>query len=868
MRTSVFLAALVAAAHASQWCVSENEVPSASAFYRGTYKDFALYAGGPSVAGCVPIAPYTSGNDGLWLLQFEEERRMADVIAHLAKAPGVSLVHKTPRSIVVSGGDVVPAQLSLDACGTERGMDIMPLPTHVVTKPKQMSARLLASSKKPRSEQIQAIVDMVSQAQIVGGIHFLEEIYTRNSYSDQLYRGVDWVEARYRDYNMTTERIPFRADMAPNVVATLPGVTSPSVVVVVGAHLDSRNTNTNDATNPAPGADDNASGTVALLEIARLIFQNNLQFDYTLKFCAFTGEEQGLLGSAHLAQLWKGQGMDIEVMFNADMLGWTLPGQPINVGFKDASVDLPLTAKIRDMIPQYVAGVGTAMSASCCSDYLSFNREGYSAVGFFENGGAASNYPHYHTETDLEMYLNTEQLRTHTQAMLAAVLTYTGLLPARAARAPAAKKAYRVANGGDIMPTRATYVYITPVDVAGSAVVPNANVSVIAVYDRTDAQAGWKPVDINADLPKYLVRSRHAEDRVNLKKAYGKNLVPITEEYYIQATGEVGERKAHSCGNVMLIPGAGMRKRSEMTLPVVSAKAQDKKDEYMAKVTSPNCESVLRGMSGDQPIMVNDQPLTLRTRYSFVPDNLYAAEWMAEWMLDNAGCDDIIFQSFIVTSWGITRNVICVKLGSQHPEEIVVLGAHFDSISSANGGDSAAYAPGAVDNGSGATSVMMVAQALRDFQPKRTIHYVMFSGEEQGLYGSTHYVSVAQQEGRDIKAALIMDMTAYSNNYFGVTFEGTQDAAIVLLMANAVENLEYLKRTLGSQLEFQLAHNSFGSDHVPFQRAGIPAILLIEKDDTDYPGYHRTTDTVAYANWDQMRDIARVILGQVVDYSA
>lgn len=88
-------------------------------------------------------------------------------------------------------------------------------------------------------------------------------------------------------------------------------------------------------------------------------------------------------------------------------------------------------------------------------------------------------------------------------------------------------------------------------------------------------------------------------------------------------------------------------------------------------------------------------------------------------------------------------------------------------------------------------------------------------------------------------------------------------------MNNANDNLDFLKGAtgLGSQLSMQYNWNSYGSDHVPFQQAGYAGILHIERDDTNYPGYHRPTDQVNYANWNQLRDIARIVVGQVCDYA-
>eukprot|EP01060_Flectonema_neradi_P018716 TRINITY_DN2561_c0_g1_i1.p1 TRINITY_DN2561_c0_g1~~TRINITY_DN2561_c0_g1_i1.p1 ORF type:complete len:449 (+),score=83.54 TRINITY_DN2561_c0_g1_i1:43-1389(+) len=416
-----------------------------------------------------------------------------------------------------------------------------------------------------------------------------------------------------------------------------------------------------------------------------------------------------------------------------------------------------------------------------------------------------------------------------------------------------------------------TYIYTAPHDTTGAANIPFTNMTVVSYSKKLNTiPEGYSAINIDAHLPKYLVRSHPGSDQTTLKKAYGNDAVQVGPEHFILATSEVLERKAHSCGSLVLNPVTGDDvRRSEMRIPEVSpsTSSMDVKSDYMSEITDKNMESILRMLSGEDPIEVDGSTTKLLTRYSFVDQNRQAAEWAGSWLIEHAACDDVEYQTFTV-SGQLTRNVICKKIGKTEPSEIVVVGAHFDSISSANGGDSATFAPGAIDNGSGSATVMAVANALKEHQNGKTIHFILFSGEEQGLYGSTHYVSVAQQEGLKIRCALILDMTAYSNRYFGVIIEGTNDAAIKQLMENADTNLQYLSSTLGSSLSIQHNHRSFGSDHVPFQRAGIPAILHIERDDTNYPGYHRTTDTVAYANFDQMRDIGRVMLGQVMDYSA
>ena len=174
---------------------------------------------------------------------------------------------------------------------------------------------------------------------------------------------------------------------------------------------------------------------------------------------------------------------------------------------------------------------------------------------------------------------------------------------------------------------------------------------------------------------------------------------------------------------------------------------------------------------------------------------------------------------------------------------------------------SSGRAPGAVDNGSGTVAVMLLAKIFAKYSHDRTIHFVAFGAEEQGLHGSAEYVRQAQANGDKVVAALTMDMIAYSNKYYGVLIEGTQNAAIQELMALVERNT----KTYGGELSVMTTDKSFGSDHVSFQRAGIPAILAIERDDTNYPYYHQSSDTVKHVNKGQCTDIVKSLAATLVD---
>ena len=106
-----------------------------------------------------------------------------------------------------------------------------------------------------------------------------------------------------------------------NVVATLPGTQAASRdrIYVVSGHYDSRNTEIMDATGDAPGANDDASGTAAVMEMACVMARH--QFDATLVFMTVAAEEQGLLGAAHWAEQARLKNVNLQGMFTNDIIG-------------------------------------------------------------------------------------------------------------------------------------------------------------------------------------------------------------------------------------------------------------------------------------------------------------------------------------------------------------------------------------------------------------------------------------------------------------------------------------------------------------------------------------------------------------------
>ncbi len=203
---------------------------------------------------------------------------------------------------------------------------------------------------------------------------------TRNLFSEGLHsssRGVfaarDWLAGQFGDVAKAgggrltvnldtfvqpkTDYIP-RAVETSSVYATLPGDDPSRGTIVISSHYDSRNSDGNDATLDAPGADDNGSGTSAVLEAARAMAGSH--FKSTIVFACFDGEEQGLFGSGHFAKKLKDAGVRVEANFNNDIMGASLghDGERAPSDVRLFSEALPYGAK-----PSLVNATGTENDA-------------------------------------------------------------------------------------------------------------------------------------------------------------------------------------------------------------------------------------------------------------------------------------------------------------------------------------------------------------------------------------------------------------------------------------------------------------------------------------------------------------------------
>lgn len=318
----------------------------------------------------------------------------------------------------------------------------------VATKPARSSQPAASAG---RQQQIARIVREIDARNIENTIRKLVSFGTRNTLSSQNdpTRGIgaarDWLFGEFSKAaaqsggRMTVEKQTFEQPkaarvatptMITNVVATLKGTQPESAgrTYVVSGHYDSMCTSPTDAKCDAPGANDDASGTAAVLEMARVMARH--KFDATIIFMAVAGEEQGLLGATYFAEQAKQKGMDIEAMFTNDIIGNSLGGNGVRdarsvrvfsegvpsnekteeatvrrgVGGENDSASRQLARFIKETGERYVRGIRVTMVYRRDrylrgGDHIPFLERGFAAVRFTEPN---EDYRHQHQNVRIE----------------------------------------------------------------------------------------------------------------------------------------------------------------------------------------------------------------------------------------------------------------------------------------------------------------------------------------------------------------------------------------------------------------------------------------------------------------------------------
>jgi len=220
---------------------------------------------------------------------------------------------------------------------------------------------------------------------------------------------------------------PFEHSWGQNsVIATIPGKRNSTVVV--GAHQDSINLFLPSIFS-APGADDDGSGTVTILEALRVLLTSDDiakgKGENTVEFHWYSAEEGGLLGSQAIFSHYEKTGRDVKAMLQQDMTGFvqgTLDaGKKESVGVITDFVDPALTTFIKEIVTEYcdIPYVETKCGYAC-SDHASASKAGYPSAFVIESAFEDSD-KHIHTSDDTISYLSFDHMLQHARLTLGLV---------------------------------------------------------------------------------------------------------------------------------------------------------------------------------------------------------------------------------------------------------------------------------------------------------------------------------------------------------------------------------------------------------------------------------------------------------------
>ncbi len=221
-----------------------------------------------------------------------------------------------------------------------------------------------------------------------------------------------------------------------------------------------------------------------------------------------------------------------------------------------------------------------------------------------------------------------------------------------------------------------------------------------------------------------------------------------------------------------------------------------------------------------------------------------AADWLVtQWQLIAAGRSDIHVTK-VYRGTDLMPNVVLSIDGTDLPEQILVLGAHLDSVNWRDAGGVPhrnERAPGADDDASGVAGLSEVLRAIvaHDFHPQRTVQLMAYSGEEFGLYGSSYLAASYASNQRDVVGVLQLDMTNYNGSDADITIiddytDAEQNGFLEQLVAN------YLPSLLVAHSECDYGC----SDHASWTQQGYAASFPFEAAfGEDNPWIHSSGDT-------------------------
>jgi len=305
----------------------------------------------------------------------------------------------------------------------------------------------IQASEETRTS-ISQLISYVDTNSVQSMLQSLQDFQTRYALADNRLTVANWIRQQFINFGVGNAQLhPFTWNNTQqyNVVATITGTVYPDQYIIVGGHHDSVSNNS-DPMLLAPGADDNASGTVAALEMARVIMQSGYQPKTSIRFITFAAEEFGLWGSKAYSAYAQANNMNIRLMMNHDMIAhctadstsWQVRLMPYDGSLDHSAYAAMITEQYTSLDTFY----GSYNSGS--SDSHPFWQRGYNVIYFFE----AEFCPYYHSSNDVVANTNPSYCAEVIKASAAVAATFSDM-PA----APANLQVIDTGNGSSMLAT-------------------------------------------------------------------------------------------------------------------------------------------------------------------------------------------------------------------------------------------------------------------------------------------------------------------------------------------------------------------------------------------------------------------------------
>lgn len=699
-------------------------------------------------------------------------------------------------------------------------------------------------------------------------------------------------------FRMLQRKLPVRVEMEMtntlgdkpmevyNTVAEIRGTEKPDEMVLIGAHLDSWDLGT--------GSTDNGTGSIAVLEAARAIAKLNLKPKRTIRFALFSGEEQGLYGSQEYVKKHRDELDKISGVLVHD----TGTGRVLTLGLHDNYQDRELVDEVLAPAPELKL-LEPRMARSFGTDHLSFDEVG--VPGFFCVQDRAEYNLTHHSQSDTFDKVWKDDLNQGAEVL--AIWAYnTASLPVMLPRRPLPYNPAPASGRQEKKEEPAKPDSIEEIDskivdqVKSDASTLKADLTYLTERigprltgsPQLEAANRWTAEQFkSAGLSNVHLEEWTIANSWTRGPATGRMLTPSEQTLTLAAAGwspstkgavrgpvvgvsfekieDLEQYKGKLKGAIVLL--GKPRQLDPPVFPLVATWAEGTIPLMHAKGEQPVNPTAYRQMrmaamkmfaeeGAGAVVVASEKEYGLLNMSAFsrdyqpgqVPVAFSVRENYAQlWQMQQQGKveGEVSIESSFSGKPVQVYNTVAEIRGTEKPDELVILGAHLDSWD---------LGTGATDNGTGSMAVLAAARALQKIgvKPKRTIRFVLFSGEEQGLNGSRAYVKAHKDELPKISAILVHD-------------SGTGKVLTIGLMGNyaARETLDRVLYPLAKNKAIGLTEPSLrkegGSDHVPFDEAGVPGFWCVQ-DVADYDKMHHSqADRLEHVRWDDLTEGAQVL---------